>query len=106
MYGTNSNADTSVRGENAQTTKKSQQRSRRFETETFSFCEECPTEQSREKSFEVINDRGTVVWSSRNCGNKSNCRFFDLTEEEKEKLRGSYKVSKKLDNLERMGEDK
>lgn len=33
-------------------------------------------------------------------------RFLDLTEEEKEKLRGSYKVAKKLDKLESMGQDK
>lgn len=33
-------------------------------------------------------------------------RFLDLTEEEKEKLRGSYKVAKKLDKLENMGQDR
>lgn len=33
-------------------------------------------------------------------------RFLDLTEEEKEKLRGSYKVAKKLDKLESMGQDR
>lgn len=33
-------------------------------------------------------------------------RFLDLTEEEKEKLRGSYKVAKKLDKLESIGQDR
>lgn len=33
-------------------------------------------------------------------------RYLDLTEEEKEKLRGSYKVAKKLEKLENMGQDR
>ncbi|KAJ6646810.1 Egalitarian protein like, partial [Pseudolycoriella hygida] len=33
-------------------------------------------------------------------------RFLDLNEEEKEKLRGSYKVAKKLEKLESLGQDK
>lgn len=33
-------------------------------------------------------------------------RYLDLTEEEKEKLRGSHKVAKKLEKLEHMGQDR
>lgn len=33
-------------------------------------------------------------------------RFLDLTDEEKDKLRGSYKVARKLDKLESMGQDR
>lgn len=33
-------------------------------------------------------------------------RYLDLTEEEKEKLKGNYKVAKKLEKLENMGQDK
>lgn len=33
-------------------------------------------------------------------------RHLSLTEEEKEKLKGSYKVAKKLEKLENMGQDK
>lgn len=33
-------------------------------------------------------------------------RYLDLTEDEKEKLKGSYKVAKKLEKLENMGQDK
>ncbi|XP_076299775.1 egl_like_exo domain-containing protein [Lasioglossum baleicum] len=33
-------------------------------------------------------------------------RYLDLTEDEKEKLRGSYKVARKLEKLENMGQDK
>lgn len=33
-------------------------------------------------------------------------RHLDLTKEEKEKLKGSYKVAKKLEKLENMGQDK
>lgn len=33
-------------------------------------------------------------------------RYLDLTEEEKEKLRGSYKVAKKLEKLENIGQDR
>lgn len=33
-------------------------------------------------------------------------RYLDLTEEEKEKLRGSHKVAKKLEKLENMGQDR
>ncbi|XP_017891560.1 egalitarian protein homolog [Ceratina calcarata] len=33
-------------------------------------------------------------------------RYLDLTEEEKEKLKGSYKVARKLEKLENMGQDK
>lgn len=32
-------------------------------------------------------------------------RYLDLTEEEKEKLRGSYKVARKLEKLENSGKD-
>lgn len=35
-----------------------------------------------------------------------NCRYLDLTEEEKEKLKGSYKVAKKLEKLENIGQDR
>lgn len=33
-------------------------------------------------------------------------RYLDLTEDEKEKLKGSYKVARKLEKLENMGQDK
>ncbi|XP_015178535.1 PREDICTED: uncharacterized protein LOC107067479 [Polistes dominula] len=33
-------------------------------------------------------------------------RYLDLTEEEKEKLKGNYKVAKKLEKLENMGQEK
>jgi len=33
-------------------------------------------------------------------------RYMDLTEDEKEKLKGSHKVAKKLEKLENMGQDK
>lgn len=33
-------------------------------------------------------------------------RFLDLTDDEKEKLRGSYKVAKKLDKLDNIGQDR
>ena len=33
-------------------------------------------------------------------------RYLELTKEEKEKLKGSYKVAKKLEKLESMGQDK
>lgn len=33
-------------------------------------------------------------------------RYLELTEEEKEKLKGSYKVARKLEKLENMGQDK
>lgn len=33
-------------------------------------------------------------------------RYLDLTEEEKEKLKGSYKVAKKLEKLENIGQDR
>ncbi|KAK2586277.1 hypothetical protein KPH14_001532 [Odynerus spinipes] len=33
-------------------------------------------------------------------------RYLDLTEEEKEKLKGNYKVAKRLEKLENMGQDK
>lgn len=33
-------------------------------------------------------------------------RYLDLTEEEKEKLRGSHKVAKKLEKLEHMGQER
>uniref|UniRef100_A0A1B0C935 Putative exonuclease n=1 Tax=Lutzomyia longipalpis TaxID=7200 RepID=A0A1B0C935_LUTLO len=33
-------------------------------------------------------------------------RYLDLTEEEKEKLKGSYKVAKKLEKLENLGQDR
>jgi exonuclease 3'-5' domain-containing protein 1 len=33
-------------------------------------------------------------------------RYLDLTEEEKEKVKGSHKVAKKLEKLENMGQDK
>lgn len=33
-------------------------------------------------------------------------RFVDLTDEEKDKLRGSYKVARKLDKLESMGQER
>lgn len=33
-------------------------------------------------------------------------RYIELTKEEKEKLKGSYKVAKKLEKLENMGQDK
>ncbi|XP_033339239.2 egl_like_exo domain-containing protein [Megalopta genalis] len=33
-------------------------------------------------------------------------RYLDLTEDEKEKLRGSYKVARKLEKLENIGQDK
>lgn len=35
----------------------------------------------------------------------SSYRYLDLTEEEKEKLRGSQKVAKKLEKLENMGQN-
>lgn len=33
-------------------------------------------------------------------------RYLDLTEEEKEKLRGSHKVARKLEKLESIGQDR
>lgn len=33
-------------------------------------------------------------------------RYLELTEEEKEKLKGSYKVARKLEKLENLGQDK
>lgn len=33
-------------------------------------------------------------------------RYIELTEEEKEKLKGSHKVAKKLEKLENLGQDR
>lgn len=44
VYGTNLDADTSGRGEDAQETEESEQRSSRFETKIISFNEKCRTE--------------------------------------------------------------
>lgn len=37
---------------------------------------------------------------------ESLCRYLDLTEEEKEKLKGSYKVARKLEKLENLGQNR
>lgn len=67
--------------------------------------------KQRKISTEVADLRAKLSQSSNKNIVLSNreirlLRYLDLTEEEKEKLKGSYKVAKKLEKLENLGQDR
>lgn len=71
---------------------KSRKKQRKIETEVSDL---------RRKMDETIGRN--IVLSNREI---RLLRYLELTKEEKEKLKGSYKVAKKLEKLESMGQDK
>jgi exonuclease 3'-5' domain-containing protein 1 len=71
---------------------KTRKKQRKIETEVADL---------RRKMDETINKN--IVLSNREI---RLLRYLELTKEEKEKLKSSYKVAKKLEKLESMGQDK